>query len=239
MAYNDKGPNIFIDEILNNGKIRKPKYRHYADINFFTNIDRQLVDCIICMSDMHSVATEVVTDLIKKKYINNRTVVIMTGDMAGNGKSGRYGDENPYDLYTLVVQHALALYLVQGNHDIYDSRINNLRNSNGSFCCVHKKIVKTPIGYISGLNGIPTDLEHQNETRHMYDHETYNKWWKKIQSSKKNKIIDLFLSHIPPADNMIFAPTHLSGHAYTDSYYKSYDNKHHLCLDSRVIIFQK
>ena len=40
------------------------------------------------MSDIHSITTLVVDDLIRKKAIDNNTIVITTGDMEGDFSTG-------------------------------------------------------------------------------------------------------------------------------------------------------
>lgn len=112
--YHETGSRVFTEEILNGGKIHKKKYRHYADINtFFTAKPQASSDLkVIAMSDIHSITDKVITDLIRKKHINKNTIVITTGDMAGNGRSGAAGDDNPYDSYVKILKAAHSLYLV-------------------------------------------------------------------------------------------------------------------------------
>lgn len=188
---------------------------------------------IIAMSDMHSVTNPVVTQLIRKKHINKNTVVILTGDMAGNGRSGAPGDENPYDSYVEILKHAHSLYFVQGNHDIYDPKaLYELHNEDGTPCCVHNTVVQTPIGTIAGVNGIITP--NADESRHKYTEKQYNSW---ISKFTKRKDIDIFLTHMPIRRENVFAKVHMYGHAHADKYYYTHNDSLCLNMDSRVIMF--
>lgn len=227
----ENGSRVFTQEVLNDGKLTKPKYRHYSDLKAcFPKADSSVTK-VIAMSDIHSVTSQVVDSLIKKGNIDSSTIVICTGDMAGNGRSGPSGDCNPYDDYVKILKAARAFYFVQGNHDIYDERALKLMNSDGTPCCVHGRAIKTPIGVISGLNGITNEVEIKE--RHKYTNDKYKNWVKQI---RKMGPIDIFLTHQPFQDNPI-APLHLFGHAHAKKFYTYNGQSLMLNLDSRLVLF--
>lgn len=229
-AYYEHGSKIYTYEVLNGGKMQKPKYVHRADMKAFFGTDTYKV---IAMSDIHSVTNMTVDELIKKNIINKTTVVITTGDMAGIGITGKDGDHNPYDDYVKILKAAYLFYFVQGNHDIYDARVFDLINSNGTPCCVHNKIVDTVIGKIAGVNGIIVPDHARCPDRHKYNKKEYNTWVNHL----KDKALDIFLTHMPPSETTLMAPIHMFGHCHAKKYY--YHQGKSLCLnmDSRVIIF--
>jgi predicted phosphodiesterase len=226
--YIESGSRVFTEECLNGGNINKKKYRHYADLKrFFGDVP---VEKIIAMSDMHSITNNVIDTLVKKGNIDKKTIVICTGDMAGTGRLGAPGDANPYDSYVKILNACYLFYFVQGNHDIYDQRVFSLINTDGTPCCVHNQIIKTPIGIISGVNGISSS--NVDEMRHKYDSKKYNDW---IDRHRKNTDIDIFLTHMPIKYE--FARIHMFGHAHNDKYYQQRGNSICLNMDSRVIMF--
>lgn len=234
MPYYELNSKLIGQESLNGGKILKPKYRHYVDKSgLFRDISEPSCS-VVAMSDIHSLSVEYVKALVKAKHINSNTVVIMTGDMAGTGGTGAAGDADPYPTYCYVLQHCLALYLVQGNHDIYNSEVKQLKNADGTPCCVDDIVVTTPIGTIGGVNGIVNVTE--DHARHKYLEYEYMKKYERVRSQNP----DIMLTHQPPRDDMIFAKLHLYGHAHAKKHYSEKGSSNSTCvnMDSRILIMK-
>lgn len=226
---------IYTEEVLNGGKMRKPKYAHHSDMKamFGDNVPEEITG-VIAMSDIHSVTGMTIDSLIKKKTINKGTIVISTGDMAGTGKSGKDGDANPYDDYLKIIPAAHSFYLVQGNHDIYDERIAELTNSDGSPCCVHGHTIQTPIGTIGGINGIVNPDNAVDHTRHKYSAKEYVREYRAYIDNPP----DIFLTHQPPDQHFKpFASIHMFGHCHWKDYHREENGCLLLNMDSRVIKF--
>lgn len=186
---------------------------------------------VVCMSDMHSATSEVIDKLVKSKTIDKNTIVICTGDMAGNNKMG--GDADALPDYVRLRDAAQALYLVQGNHDIYNADVMHLINDDGTWCCVDQRAVDTPLGRIAGVNGIMTDTRPTME-RHKYPKIEYMKRLKHTLALKP----DILLTHTPLTDIPYNVPIHLFGHAHMDPYIDLSHNGLRLNMDGRIFLFQ-
>jgi len=230
MPYYELNSKLIGHEPLNGGKMLKPKYRHYVDKTGLFNTDTEL--SVVAMSDIHSMSVEYVTKLVKSKHINKNTIVIMTGDMAGTGRSGAAGDYDPYEMYQYVLPKCHLLYLVQGNHDIYNSKVNDMVNTDGTHCCVDNSIVNTILGTIGGVNGIIT--EEANHERHKYTEKEYMKKYEYVKRLNP----DIMLTHQPVKDDMVFAKLHLFGHAHAKKHYYEHNGSTCVNMDSRILIMK-
>jgi predicted phosphodiesterase len=174
-------------EELNGGKIKKPKYLHYATLrDMFPNISND-VKTVIVMSDMHSITRKIIDELIKRKLITKTTVVITCGDMSGSQKLG--SNANPYDDYCKLQVSAMVLYFVQGNHDQEDERVYSLRNDDDTPCCVHNIVIDTVLGRIGGVNGIIG----KDGNNHTFDEAKYQLFIDSVIEQSPQ----IFLSHMP------------------------------------------
>lgn len=218
-------------EILKNGKEK------YKSVHCFKNDDLFCLKDglkLILMSDLHSATTDIITDLIRKKTIDNNTIVICTGDMAGNWKIG--GDADPYDDYTKIRDVAKSLYFVQGNHDIFNEKSKQLKNSDGTFCNVEGILQQTPLGTITGLNGIETDNCRVEHSKHRYSSDLYERRLKYVLKMKP----DILLTHQPLGTERlekygIVPKYHLCGHYHVDDFFQRHSNHTMINLDSRII----
>jgi predicted phosphodiesterase len=213
-----------------------PKSMHHCDMKTtFSNVS-EAIDTVVAMSDIHTANSAVVDKLIKTRCVNKRTIVICTGDMAGNGKMG--GNADPIKDYVRLRDAAAALYLVQGNHDVHNSDVLKLVNSDGTWCCVDQRAVDTPIGRIAGVNGIilpPEEKENQPE-KHKYVHADY---MRRLQCSLDLKP-DILLTHTPLSDVDHEVRLHLFGHDHYDEYIDLRPNGQlRLNMDSRVFVFHR
>lgn len=231
MSYCEKGKGLLGYEELNCGKTKKAKYRHYGSKKDMFSIKPEFNGTVVTMSDLHSVSFDLIKKMVKSKYIKPNSIVIMTGDMAGTGKLGPAGDADPYQLYQYMLENCASLYFVQGNHDIKNSEVYNLKNPDGTPCCVSDVVIDTPIGRIGGLDGIIS--KQSIPDRHKYLESEYLKRYKRVKDMKP----EIMLTHQPPAEQLIFAPVHLFGHAHTDNYNKVLNGCTCLNMDSRVFIF--
>lgn len=190
---------------------------------------------LIIMSDLHTATTEIIDDMIKKKRINKNTIIITTGDMAGNGKMG--GDADPYDDYLKIHKHAKLFYFVQGNHDLFNEKCKELINDDGTICGVDGIVQDTLLGTISGINGIETKDTKANKLKHKFSHKVYHKKLKFVLS-KYNP--DILLTH-QPIDKEILVKYHLPkyhlcGHHHIDDFFQTNDYTM-INLDGRIMEF--
>ena len=179
------------------GKKLKPKPKTFYTFknNGFFTLDSETR--LLIMSDIHSITLDVIDSLVKKKKIDKNTIVITCGDMAGNGHIG--GDGNPYDSYVKILESSKLFFFVQGNHDDFDKRANLLKNSDGSTCCVEGILQTTPIGTITGLNGVIAKDKYVNPKKHKYSQELY---YERLDYILKLKP-DIVLTHQPLSDDDI------------------------------------
>lgn len=182
----ERGRHQRYSETLNKGK-RAYKTYHYLENDGTFNIVPP-VRRIVCMSDIHSATPAVVSDMIKKRIINGETVVLCTGDMAGDGTMG--GDGDPIGAYRSILEHAFALYFVQGNHDTENPAVYELRNRDGTPCCVHGLCIDTIIGKVAGVNGIIGNPSKQHRTTK----DAYTAALRRVLSGGP----DILLTHQPP-----------------------------------------
>lgn len=218
-------------EIFKNTKIRTKDYYSYSNNGLF-NLGQY--KRLIIMSDIHSITPKVIDDLIKSKKIDKDTIVITTGDMAGNGKMG--GDADPYNDYLKINQHAGLFYFVQGNHDTYNPKCKDLVNSDGTYCCVEGRLQNTPLGTISGVNGIETIEKKVNKDKHKYDSELYNK---RLRFTLKGKP-DILLTHQPIEKDLLkkyhLPKYHIHGHNHFDNHFRIEDYVM-INLDNKIMEF--
>lgn len=173
------------------GKKNKPKpkmFVKYKNNNLF-NLPKDT--SLLIMSDIHSITSDVVDDLIKKKIINKNTYVFSCGDMAGRGNIG--GDGNPYDSYLNIKNNSKGFYFVQGNHDAYDERCLQLKNDDNTLCHVEGILQETPLGTISGVNGIYIENDKTERNKHKIREKLYKKRLGFVLNLKP----DILLTHMP------------------------------------------
>lgn len=144
---------------------------------------------IIITSDLHDKSKNIFTKLNQLNMLTPTTLLIMCGDMAGDGTKGSDGD--PYPVYKKLSEIVGELYFVQGNHDIYNNKSFELCNKNGNPCCVDNICVDTIIGRIGGVNGI---IGKNNLSRHKYREEEYFSKISNILSQQP----DILLTHEAP-----------------------------------------
>jgi len=191
---------------------------------------------LLLMSDLHTATTYIIDDLIKKKKIDKNVIVISTGDMAGNGKMG--GDADPYDDYVKINKHAKLFYFVQGNHDVFNQKCKELKNDDGTYCCVEGRVQNTPFGTISGINGIETSANKVKVLKHKYSSEIYNK---RLKFSLMTFEPDIFLTHQPIKKDILekyhLPKYHLCGHYHMEDYFQTDDDHTMINLDNRILEF--
>lgn len=214
-------------EIFKNKEKSKIYQSYYNDGMFKLDDDKTL----LIMSDIHSATTRVINDLIKKKIINKNTIVLTTGDMAGDGKMGGYGD--PYNDYVNILENSYRFYFVQGNHDIKNDKCYNLVNDDGTKCMLDNIIENTCIGKIGGVNGIGTLPKRVDHNKHKY---MYDDYYKKINDITSEKL-DILLTH-QPINKKTFKYTipllHICGHAPIEPYIQCDEDYTMINLDGRI-----
>ncbi len=146
---------------------------------------------VLIMSDIHSATPFVVCDLVDSGVIDQETIALTCGDMAGNGKMG--GNADPIAEYKAILDAAHRFYFVQGNHDVYYKEALHLKNSDGTYCCVDGRLVNTPLGTITGVSGI---IGNSNPELHIYDAVTYREKYRKAVALQP----DILLTHQPPPE---------------------------------------
>jgi predicted MPP superfamily phosphohydrolase len=202
-------------ENFKNGKKSKKIFYEYQNNNMFTLPENTE---LLIMSDLHSATPNIIDDLILTKKINKNTIVISTGDMAGNGKMG--GDGDPYNEYLKISENAKSFYFVQGNHDIFNKKCKELKNDDGTFCHVEGLIQNTPIGTITGLNGVETHDCRVNKKIHKYSEKIYEKRLKFLLNQKP----DILLTHQPIEKKRLskyhLPKYHLCGHYHIDDFFQ-------------------
>lgn len=221
-------PVEFAVEEMRRGQ-RKAKTLHRCRLeDTFTCADSS-VHAVVAMSDMHGACPNVVTKLIKRGLSD--TVVICTGDMAGNGSKG--GNSDPYPQYVRLRDAARALYLVQGNHDAYSKETLALRNDDGTPCCVDGRVVATPIGLVGGVSGIVSD--HPNPALHKLPANEFDVRLAAVVA----KCPDVLLTHTP-LEEYYAVPIHLYGHAPVTPYAQfPAPDRVTLCMDNRIFWFAR
>lgn len=191
---------------------------------------------LLLMSDLHTATTKIIDDLIKIKKICKNTIVISTGDMAGNGKIGGNGD--PYPDYLKIKNTAYSFYFVQGNHDIFNKKCRDLQNDDGTFCHVEGKIQQTVIGSITGLNGITTFDCRVDKKKHRFSEELYEKRLEYVLNLKP----DILLTHQPLKKETLkkyYLPKiHLCGHYDINDFFQSDKDYTMINLDGKIMEFR-
>ena len=218
------------------GKVKEKTFHEYRNNGFW---DLPAGISLVLMSDLHSATSTTVDHLIAKNIINKKTIVISTGDMAGNDKLG--GDADPYNDYCKLKDASYLYYLVQGNHDTYNEKVFELKNEDGSPCCLHRKVQDTPIGKIAGINGVGYDNPSVvNIAKHKYPEQKYNNHLQELLMEYKP---DILLTH-PPIKHSILNKWHMPkyhifGHAHNDNYFQVDNSGEHamLNLDCRIMWF--
>lgn len=187
---------------------------------------------VVAMSDIHGATTESITKLIKRKLIDDETIVLCTGDMAGTGRVG--SNDDPFDDYVTLKNACRALYLVQGNHDVFNAGVMTLMNRDGSPCCVHRQVIQTPLGRLGGINGIMVDDDKANKQLHKFTSSDYTKWLNQVLQQKP----DILLTHTP-VKTPRSVPLHLFGHDHFENYIDIVGpNCLKLNMDCRIFVFQ-
>ena len=222
----------FREERLNRGRIKAKSY-HYCKLQpTFPLAKANGVKRVIAMSDIHSMTPEVVDWLLATQRVTPQTIVITTGDMAGNGRLGEDGD--PLPQYTLLRDAALALYFVQGNHDALSPQALALTNADGSRCCVDGVVVPTLLGTIGGVNGIVVSEEHVDASKHKLSQADYSAQYSHVLALNP----DIMLTHQPVEREDMGASIHLFGHDHCAvGYIDSDATTLRLNMDGRVFQF--
>jgi len=219
----------YIEE-LKRGK-RHTKICHYYKNDGIFNIPEGCK--VLLMSDIHSITTVVVDDLIKKNTINDKTIVITTGDMSGDFSTAGNGD--PFEDYVKINKAAKAFYFVQGNHDYRNSQCKKLTNDDGTKCYVEGILQDTILGKITGLNGIIVDDARVNKKLHKYSQEEYNRKLDYLLNLKP----DIFLTHMPldkeRLESVFLPKIHLCGHYDTEDYFVNDMDYCMINLDGKIV----
>lgn len=219
-------------ENIKNGKIKIKNYYIYQGEPIF-KIPKGMN--LILTSDLHTATGDIMKDLIKKKIINKNTIVISTGDMAGNGTFGGNGD--PYKDYVNIKNNCHSFFFIQGNHDYKNDNCKNLQNSDGTFCHVDDRVENSIIGLIGGIDGIMVDECREDKNKHKFREIDYSNKLRYILKKKP----DILLSHQPIEKRIlekVYLPKfHLCGHYHIDNYVQIYDNHVMINLDGKIIEF--
>ena len=205
------------------GKKTKIKECYFYKNNSFFNLNGMR---LILMSDLHSLTDFIIDDLIKKKKIDKNTIVISTGDMAGNNKIG--GDGSPYESYLKILKHCNKFDFVNGNHDIYNEKYIDIKNDDNTNCMVDMIIVNTIIGKISGLNGIEVSDDMVNHHLYKYSSDEYNKKLNIVYAMEP----DIILTHQPLKN--IIKGINMCGHYHIDPHIQS----NQINMDNKILIFE-
>eukprot|EP00040_Diaphanoeca_grandis_P008982 m.47113 g.47113 ORF g.47113 m.47113 type:complete len:234 (+) comp20419_c0_seq1:130-831(+) len=203
------------------------KALHHCVIQWPNRTER--VKNVIAMSDMHTATATVIDMLIQKKKINKGTIVICTGDMAGIYQQ-KGSDEDPIAEYRKLQQAALALYFVQGNHDVQNAETREMYNDDGTPCHVAGLVVETAVGSIGGVDGIIDDVK-PDPSLHKYTTTEYMSMFKKVTARNPQ----ILLTHTPLAsDVMHSSKIHLYGHAPVTPYAQITHDALSLNMDGRI-----
>jgi predicted MPP superfamily phosphohydrolase len=217
------------------GKKNKPKTKEcfFYKNNHFFKLDKFK---LVIMSDLHSLTEFIIDDLIKKKIIDENTIVITLGDMSGESKRiGGNGD--PYESYKKILKHSNKFYFVQGNHDMFDNKFTLLVNDDSTPCMADSILIDTPIGTIAGVNGIETDENNIDPNYHKYSSNEYNE--KILKMLEFNP--DIFLSHQPIThiDHSNYKTKYyMSGHYKIDPFIQIKNETVFINADNKIIIFE-
>lgn len=186
---------------------------------------------IIITSDLHTKSYEVF-NLLNDQNLLDDAILICAGDMSGNGIKGNSSDSLP--LYKFLLSTKLShLYFIQGNHDLYSPEQLELRNKDGTRCCLHNQYTESPIGRIGGLNGIigKDDIKH-----HKYIESNYVKMMHKLLENQ----LDIFITHQPPLSIQSNKPSfHIYGHHHQSNIWSSQGLSLNCNVDARVIFMEK
>lgn len=225
--------NTFLQEDLGKGRTKYKEYFLCKKDKMFHQIEE--IDNIVIMSDIHGSTNNAIDKLIKKKVLTNKTFVISLGDMSGSGL-GKNGD--PYDSYVKINNIVPYFYFVQGNHDLHNDLTYELVNKDGSYCHVHNKCVKTPLGIIAGINGVIRN-NSINDSLHKYSSDTYLKFLKNVLS--KNPTILLTHDTLKDDYRELFKKKkklkHFYGHCHEDEYFINCNNYIGLNCDNKIFNF--
>jgi hypothetical protein len=154
-----------------------------------------------------------------------------TGDHLGN-------DADPMESYLKIYDVAHTFYFVQGNHDYHNEDALQLRNEDGTYCCLDRRIQQTILGTISGLNGIIARKEPDHNL-HIYEERLYMGRLNNIL--KRQPLVDILVTHQPLRDIHVEVPKlHLCGHWYApdDEYICNLIRKA-LCQLFATVVFWK
>jgi predicted phosphodiesterase len=243
MAINFTSENLYFPPTTDKSGISRTTKDIKEIVTFEKNI---FTDNVIFMSDIHSHMASVLDYLLANYNLSNY-VVITLGDMYGDMYYGSDGDPTQY--YKILHEHAKALYIVQGNHDLPPENISellNLTNKDNSRCLLHNgKIIQTSIGRIGGVHGIISDKKHPYK---MPENE-YIKFLKNLSG------VDILLTHDTPSivnsegkkligndaitetiKKYVKPKIHVYGHCYHSPVNKN-GNVLYLNADSKVLIF--
>lgn len=217
------------------GKKLKVKQCYFYKNNNFFALETGMR--VILMSDLHSLTEHIIDDLIKKKKIDKHTIVISTGDMAGNNKIGGNGD--PYPSYAKILKHAAKFYFVNGNHDIANTSNNsNLVNPDNTICAVgtFDKLQTTIFGGLTGVDGIAVNDEQIDNTLHKYSNIEYDA---KLQAAYSLKP-DILLTHQPiqSINPALCIKYYVCGHYHIDPHIQMFDTYAIINLDNKILIFE-
>lgn len=221
-------------EMLNRGKLKYKSLHRCKKSVTWTQLETQSSKRIVAMSDIHGATSEVVHSLIKRRIIDQDTIVICTGDMGGeNGKKGGLLDPTPD--YIKIRDVASAFYFVQGNHDLDREGLHSTWiNKDGTPCYLHRKVVKTPLGRIGGVSGIVAyDGREPDSDAHIYSKEEYEEMLSEVLDQQP----DVLLTHTPLEKDALSC-IHLFGHAHFKEYIGTSDTGAlSLNMDSRIFVW--
>jgi predicted MPP superfamily phosphohydrolase len=231
----------FVTEYFKKGKMRH-KSIHYCKLSdTFPDVNRDIINNIIIMSDIHGATTEAINLLIKKKLMTDKSLVITTGDMCGDPHPDKNLGTNadPYHDYVTINDTVPYFYFVQGNHDLSNRKTYDLKNVDGSSCYLDQKVISTPIGRIGGVSGIVVPETNINDKLHKYDEETYIERLTDILDRKP----DVLLTHMPifnlNLDNSIMDNLlYFFGHTHYTNYILDTEPGLSLNRDGRIFVFE-
>ncbi|WP_372366689.1 metallophosphoesterase [Candidatus Uabimicrobium sp. HlEnr_7] len=201
---------------------------------------------MIITSDLHS-NTKLVLDYLEKKLEKTKEwTFISAGDMAGNGKKGSNGDATPN------LQWAQGLfrriYFVQGNHDLESSITKSMKNSDGTYCHISRRIQEIEeLGYIAGIDGIMST----KKKLHRISPKEYFREIKRLTKEKLEWLITHEVPCIPSISKQKKGSSelakiviennvkhHVFGHCYFPHWHGTIKNSRFLAVDGRVLLLR-
>lgn len=193
---------------------------------------------VIAMSDIHA-QTQLVIDKLDEKFYLEQFLVLTCGDMAGSLTMATDGD--PTDFYWQFLQKSLGFYFVQGNHDTPSKENIKILHESDNMV-KNGSSVNTPIGKISGVNGIISDKSHP----YKMSQDEYLKHLNKALSSKPY----ILMTHDTPALPKLkgneeiykmaskYKPKiYFYGHCHHKEFHHHINGTNYFNLDGRILVF--